>query len=29
VPVGNVPKGGIEGMEIINSRSLREAIDVA
>jgi DNA repair protein RadA/Sms len=27
VPVGNVPKGGVEGLEIIKSRSLREAID--
>jgi DNA repair protein RadA/Sms len=27
VPAGNVPKGGIEGLEIIKARSLREAID--
>jgi DNA repair protein RadA/Sms len=27
VPTGNVPKGGIEGLEIIKARSLREAID--
>ncbi len=26
-PTGNVPKGGVEGLEIIKSRSLREAID--
>jgi DNA repair protein RadA/Sms len=27
VPVGNVPKMGVEGLEIIKSHSLREAID--
>jgi DNA repair protein RadA/Sms len=26
-PVGNVPKGGVEGLEIVQVRSLREAID--
>jgi len=26
-PVGNVPKGGVEGLEILEVRSLREAID--
>jgi DNA repair protein RadA/Sms len=26
-PIGNVPKGGVEGLEIVQVRSLREAID--
>lgn len=28
VPVGNVPKGGIEGMEIVGVKSLQEALSV-
>jgi DNA repair protein RadA/Sms len=26
-PVGNVPKGGVEGLDILTVRSLRDAID--
>jgi DNA repair protein RadA/Sms len=27
VPAGNVPKGGVEGLEILPVRGLREALD--